>query len=155
MIAAILIIVLILLVYRYGVLFRADRFLVCTQDTDRLLAEPGETVSLSVTVTNRSFWLFPYIRVTAFFADGLEPMKEETGRRDTLAGSVSRSMMVLPHRTVTYRIPVVCRKRGRYLLRDLLMQSGDSFGLSSRTFRMEGRGEIVVIPAKEEGETFP
>ena len=155
MIAAIAVTAALLLVYMHTVLFRADRFLVCTQESERLLAEPGETIRLSVTVANRSLWLFPYVRVTAFFADGLEPVKEGSGRRSVLSGSVSRSMMILPHRTVTYRIPVICRKRGRYPLQDILMQSGDSFGLSSRTFRMEGRGEIVVIPAKEESETFP
>ena len=155
MIAFLIITAVILFLYKYNVLDRADQYLDCIQEADRKLAEPGETVTVTVTVTNRSFWLFPYVRASVYFPRAFELPAETIRDENAYQKTLSRSMMILPKGTVSFRIQAVCRKRGRYTLQDILLQSGDSLGLSVKFFRKHSDGEIVIIPEKLEENRIP
>ncbi|MBR2728149.1 MAG: DUF58 domain-containing protein [Solobacterium sp.] len=148
MIAFLIVTAGILFLYKYNVLDRADRYLDCIQEADKALVEPGETIAYTVTVVNRSFWLFPYIRASVYFPGAFELPGEEVREESSWQKTVSRSMMILPKGKVSFRLQAVCGKRGRYTLHDVLLQSGDSLGLSTKFFRRHSDGEIVVIPKK-------
>ena len=145
----------ILFLYKHYVLDRAEQYLDCTQKTDRNLAEPGETVEVTVTAVNRSWWLFPYIRASVYFPRAFELPGETLREENAYQKTLSRSMMILPKGTVSFRVQTVCTQRGRYTLQDILLQSGDSLGFSTKFFRKHSDGEIVIIPKKLAKDRIP
>ncbi len=154
MIIALITAVILLFLYRHLVLEKAGDHLSCTQELNRKLVEPDETFVMRIRVINRSFWIFPYVRTIVY----LPQVFEVTGMRaETLSfqKTVTRSMMILPRQTVSYDIKLSCPQRGRYVIRDMMIRTGDSFGLSSKLFRMESVGEIVVIPRRDENGSLP
>lgn len=112
------------------------------RSVDPPVADPGEAVTVAVTVTLRS--RFPVVAGT---------WRDRVG-----SGLTAAARGDLPPlrqgRSFTVRYEVVGRRRGGHDLGPLTVVVGDAFGLTSRLVRVPGHDRVVVLPSRtplEEG----
>ena len=116
-----------------------------TLDSDR--AFPGDTVTLSLTVTNRKPLPAPSFRIDEELADHVVPR----GHRSTIDGTSGRRILHLtgslrPYERMTWKIPLECEARGAHSIGPATMRSGDPFGFFSSRTDATSNLELLVYP---------
>ncbi len=112
------------------------------------VTEPDEALELTLTIQNRSWFFFPFLRYQDLLPEGLEV---EVDRGHIREGAQGRSYLtgttwLLPHQKVEKTVRIVPRQRGCYVFGDLTVYSGDFLGIRQRAHSLERRLELVVYP---------
>jgi len=103
----------------------------------------GESVSVSVTVTNRRGWPIPWLFI-----------EDEFPRDFPLTGTPSRLSVLMPGRSLTLEYSLTCPRRGYHRIGPLVLESGDLFGLQRRFITSGERHYISVLPTVAYIDTF-
>ncbi len=112
------------------------------------VAEPGEPFQVQVTLENQSRQFIPFLRVCENFGEGFFLIGDETERDSLGVCRVQFTTWLRPKQRLTRGIPVAISKRGRYVLREFQLYSGDFLGLHER-MKTSGRFNEVVVAPKE------
>jgi uncharacterized protein (DUF58 family) len=113
-----------------------------TLEPRRLIA--GETVTLTVRVTNRKPLPVPWMDLRVDIPEGIKGAATESGLPAT---SVSASFAPRARERVTLRFPLTVAKRGAYVVGPLRTRSGDWLGFVQEERDLPLALEIVAHPA--------
>lgn len=100
---------------------------------ESLLAEPEEPVKLVFEVKNKSRRFFPYAAIES----KLPFAREE---------AVNFTFWLAPRQTLNRQFPVTIDRRGRYVVEEMKLKTGDFLGLKEHTKVCGSYREIVVPP---------
>ena len=117
---------------------------------DQQLLEPGEPFHLEVTLKNKSRRIIPFLRVEENFADAMTPQLFTTTQTARGSHHVEFTAWLRPGQTAVYKIPLTISKRGRYVLQQFQLYSGDFLGLKEQVRFCGTFHEVVAVP-----EEFP
>ena len=115
---------------------------------DKLLVEPDEIFHLRVTLRNGTRRFIPFLRVR----ERLEaPLRPEAGKgkvmpKDRGATLVEVTTWLRPRQQVTCEIPVALTRRGRYVLQEFALCTGDFLGLHEQEKRCGRFREVIAAP---------
>ncbi len=116
---------------------------------DKSLVEPGETVTWSATVENRSRIPIPFVRLVMRFPGHAQLMghKPQTALRGRLIPSfyVDEKLSLRPRQSASRQVQFSFSKRGYYSFGDYTLTCGDLLGFRESAKRGQGTS-IVVIP---------
>ncbi len=115
----------------------------CERSVDRDTVQQGDTVNVTITVTNRRGWPIPWI----YFEDYHPADCPREGEHARLA-------ILMPGNSITLTYRLTLPRRGYHRLGPLLMESGDVFGLQKRFRTGERRDYVSVLPTIAYIETF-
>lgn len=120
------------------------------------LAEPGEVVELTVTLTNRSRHFIPYLRVNVRLPQGMTTPLEEKRLHLKLLGleELATTTWLAPMQQLKLRFPVRAERRGRYLIDRLILSDGDFVGLREYNETVPFFVELVVAPKAAPGRAL-
>jgi uncharacterized protein (DUF58 family) len=104
---------------------------------------PGDTVNLTLHVSNRKLLPLPWIQVDDYLPPGLTASSQGLTPEN---GHLSRRASLLWYRSVRWTCPVECSRRGFYPFGPLKTTSGDIFGLYSRSLAWDTGDHIIVYP---------
>ena len=107
----------------------------CERSVTPVQLRQGESVEVSVTVTNARGWPIPWI----FVEDQYPPDFSRVGTHSRLA-------ILMPGRSLTLKYQLTCPRRGYHRIGPVLMESGDLFGLQRRFKTATQRDYISVLP---------
>lgn len=115
---------------------------------DKLLVEPDETFRIKVTLRNGTRRFIPFLRVRERLEEPLRPREEKARTADRRNGGslVELTTWLRPRQQLTCDIPVVLARRGRYVLQNFTLCSGDFLGLREREKRCGRFREVVAAP---------
>ena len=132
--------VMALLLQRAAVARGAEGLRVSHRSGQRLV-EIGESFPLEVTVENPQRRFVPFLRVVEIQRFPMEGAVEKDGiyRRDF-------SLWLRPRQRLTRSICATLPQRGRYVLWDLSLYSGDFLGLEEKKLRCGGFAEVIAAP---------
>lgn len=116
---------------------------------NKQIVEPDETFAIDVTIRNKGRGFIPFLRVKERLDTAFEP-KDGKYRVSMEQGGlkyVDFTTWLRPRQCLEYSIPATITKRGRYVLRDMIVYNGDFLGLheESRTF---GHFNEIVVPPR-------
>jgi uncharacterized protein (DUF58 family) len=116
-----------------------------TVSEDRVFA--GETVELKVRLVNRKVLPLPWVQLSHIVPDQLEiqgaiPESGRSNNRRILGYNTS----LFWYSAVSWRHTLLCRKRGYYDLGNLIVTSGDIFGLYPRSSTYVSNDAVIVYP---------
>lgn len=115
----------------------------CRRSLSQTRVFPGDTVNLTLHVSNRKPLPLPWIQVD----DRLPPGLAVKAKASILEnGNISRRAALLWYRSVRWTCPVECSRRGFYPFGPLETTSGDIFGLYARSLAWNTRESIIVYP---------
>ena len=120
---------------------------------DTLLAEPGQPVTLSSTVENRSRMPILYVQLLEYLPAAATLLEDEAWmaehvRARPLEVCVEDASSLLPRRRRTSRTRFSLPQRGWYRLGGVTLSAGDFLGLRESLRREAATGEVVVIPSR-------
>lgn len=115
---------------------------------DVQLAEIDQPFHVVVTLANQSRRFVPFLRVSETFSDGVRPVHAEEGDGRRGNYHVDITTWLRPRQRVAREIPVVISKRGRYILREFKLATGDFLGLNEKSKTCGRFREMVVPPAE-------
>lgn len=115
---------------------------------DVQLAEIDQPFHIVVKLANQSRRFVPFLRVSESFRDGLRPLAEGVSPNNRGAYYLDFTTWLRPRQKMTKEIPTVISCRGRYMLREFQLSTGDFLGLKEQT-KSCGRYHEVVVPPKE------
>lgn len=123
---------------------------------DRLLAEPGETITWYATVENHSKLPVLFSRLQLHFPGEAsflaQPQWIQSHCRQTLyKWHVEERLQVRSRRSVTKRVSVSLPARGLYEVGSYRLSAGDLLGFRE-AFREGPGGQVVVIPEKSRNQ---
>ena len=101
---------------------------------ESLLAEPEEPTTLIFEVKNKSRRFFPYVAI-----ENKLPFAQEEG--------VNFTFWLGPRQKLTRQFPVTVPRRGRYVVEEMKLKTGDFLGLKEHT-KVCGRYREIVVPPK-------
>lgn len=110
------------------------------------VAEPGESFCIRVTLKNRSRRFVPFLRVCELFDEGIDPVDRDPDRDSLGVCRMEFTTWLRPRQSLTREIPVVSSRRGRYVLRQFQLYSGDFLGLHEQMKDCGQFNEVVVAP---------
>ena len=112
------------------------------------VAEPGQIFYLNISLTNTGRWYLPFLRASLYLPGGIEPQDlEHCEQKSGDSGcTVSYSTWLRPHQKMEFRLPVIIRERGRYVLSPLTVYGGDFLGLNEQVRRLDRFNEVVIAP---------
>ncbi len=116
-----------------------------TFDETRLFA--GETVGLTVELTNRKPLPLLWLRADDRFPQSLPPTERSllpSGLPET--GLLSHVAALLWFERVQWRYHIPCPQRGHYFFGPVQLRSGDLFGLFESERVLEGTTRVIVYP---------
>ena len=113
---------------------------------DVQVVEPDETFHIRVSLKNKSRRFVPFLRVCERFEEGVEPLEEAASRDVRGACSVEFTTWLRPRQGLTREIPAVIHQRGRYVLPQFQLHSGDFLGLNEEAKTCGRFNEVVVAP---------
>lgn len=119
-------------------------------DWDRLLAEPNQPITQSVTLENHSRLAIPFVRLVLSFPGEARPVADaawcKSHRRETLlAWNAEYRMTLRGRRSMTRSVTVSIPNRGLYKMGAYHLSAGDLLGF--REAKCHGNGQkIVVMP---------
>lgn len=113
-----------------------------------ILAEPGQRVTWSGTVENRSLLPVPFVRLRETFPEESEPLGDERWIRSHCQKTVYRwsleeRMALGPRQSCTRTVDISFRKRGEYPLGSYRVAAGDLLGIGEAS--VSGDGDTIVI----------
>lgn len=114
-------------------------------DTNRAL--PGDTVILSISVTNRKPLPTSSLRIDEAVDETIVPV----GYRSTLSGGTGKRIVHLtghlrPYEKQTWTVPLHCAKRGSHPVGPASLRSGDPFGFFAARSDAADNLELLVYP---------
>lgn len=113
---------------------------------DVSVVEPEEQFHVEVSLRNKSRRIIPFLKVCENFVSGIDPVGCE-GTRDVLdVCRVEFSTWLRPRQSLKRSIPVSAAARGRYVLREFNLSTGDFLGLREETKVCGSFREVVVAP---------
>ncbi len=115
---------------------------------DLPVAEPDEPFHVVITLKNKSRQVIPFLRVCEDFEAGLEPIGYEKTKDSRDVSHVEFTTWLRPRQSLTRSVPVSAAVRGRYVLREFHLYSGDFLGLHEQS-RTCGRFREVVVAPRE------
>lgn len=115
---------------------------------DVSVAEPDEPFQVEVTLVNKSRRVIPFLRISENFESGIEPVGVEAPRDGRDVCHVQFTTWLRPWQRLKRSIPVSIAARGRYVLREFHLYTGDFLGLHEQSMTC-GRFREVVVPPKE------
>ena len=113
---------------------------------DLQVAEPGEPFHVEITLENKSRRVIPFLRVRETFDPGIEPVGCEVSRDGRGAARVGFTAWLRPRQSLKRSIPVSIEARGRYVLREFHLNTGDFLGLHEQSVTCGRFREVVVAP---------
>ena len=116
--------------------------------TDRVVVEPGEPFTWTMTIENRKRMMVPYLEIREQVPQGL--CFAETGEPvETREGAGFRSVLYLAGQQRTeLKRQVILSRRGRYFFRGSRLEAGDFLGLKTVSDSHAELAELVVKPKR-------
>lgn len=115
-------------------------------DTDIILAEPGEKITWTITVHNRSRLPIPFVRLMISFPFEATLHSERShSLRRTDVGYVEEKFSIRPRRSVTRQVNFSISKRGNYSYAKFQISSGDLLGFKE-TYKDGAPENVVIMP---------
>lgn len=119
---------------------------------DIQVAEPGQPFHVEITLKNKSRRVIPFLRVCEDFEAGVDPVGYEVPRDSRDVCHVGFTTWLRPRQSLKRAIPVTAASRGRYVLRQFHLYSGDFLGLQEQSATCGRFHEVVVAPREIEME---
>lgn len=123
---------------------------------DKLLAEPGEEITMTSTVKNYGRLPLFYVRLAEYFIREVrvDPEKKQRGKYNRSGEyRTDTSFMLLPYRQYRSNLTFSLPGRGIYELGHYYLQNGDYLGVSAYVHSGELDRRIVIMPDRcENGE---
>ena len=148
-------IVLLVVVLGFAILERkwsayALRSLVLYTSWNRLLAEPGQPVTQSVTVENHSRLAIPFVRLVLSYPDGAKSAadnrwQKQHYRSNILSWNVEYRTTLRGRRSITRQVSMTFDSRGVYCAGGYHLSAGDLLGFRESKCHGDGKS-IVVMP---------
>lgn len=113
---------------------------------DVQVVEPGEPFHVRVSLKNKSRRFVPFLRVCERFEEGIEPLDCEVSRDVRGACHIEFTTWLRPRQSLTRQVPAVIHRRGRYLLPQFQLYSGDFLGLNEQMKTCGRFNEVVAAP---------
>lgn len=113
---------------------------------DVQVVEPGESFHVRVSLKNKSRRFVPFLRVCERFEEGIEPLDCEASRDVRGACHVEFTTWLRPRQSLTREVPAVIHRRGRYVLPQFQLYSGDFLGLNEQMKTCGRFNEVVAAP---------
>ena len=115
---------------------------------EETVADPGQTFYLNLSLTNTGRRYLPFLRVSLFLQEEIQPMDRThcTESRAQGGSAVSYSTWLRPHQRMEFRLPVQISRRGRYVFRPMNVYGGDFLGLSEQSRQLDRFREVVIAP---------
>lgn len=110
---------------------------------DCLRSFPGETLACTVSLANRKPLPLPWVQLEWALPPEIRPQAPEA---ETDSPGVRRSAALLGYRRMSWKVNLATARRGFYPLGPLWLQSGDMFGLFTRTRTIELPEALIVYP---------
>lgn len=117
--------------------------------------EIGEEFNISIIIENRKLLPVTFFQVTEIFPAEMQYKYENNVKRLNELVYHTTTMMILPFQRIRRNYTVKFNKRGKYLLRDVILTAGDLIGLNTAEKQIQLGQEIVVYPKSYDidGET--
>lgn len=118
---------------------------------DRLLAEPGQEITMTSTVKNFGRLPLFYVRLAEFFTREVrvDPKAKQRGRYNRSGEyRTDTSFILMPYRQYTATLRFSLPHRGVYELGHYYLQNGDYLGVSAHVHSGELDRKIVVMPER-------
>lgn len=113
---------------------------------DVQVVEPDESFRIRVTLRNKSRRFVPFLRVSEGFKEGFDLPDCEASRDSRGVCCVEFTTWLRPRQSLTHSIPVSIHARGRYILREFQLYTGDFLGLHEQMKTCGRFHEVVVAP---------
>lgn len=113
---------------------------------NKQVVDPGELFHVRVSLKNKSRRFVPFLRVYERFEEGIEPLECEVSQDVRGACHVEFTTWLRPRQSLTREIPAVIHRRGRYVLPQFQLYSGDFLGLNEQMKTYGRFHEVVVAP---------
>lgn len=113
---------------------------------DVSVAEPGEVFHVEIALKNKSRRVIPFLRVCENFEAGIEPVGCGTPRDGRDMCRVEFTTWLRPRQSLKRAIPVSASARGRYVLHEFHLFTGDFLGLNEQSMACGRFREVVVAP---------
>lgn len=150
MILFIFLFILLVLLLQKKLTENAPDYITADHRPDKKLVEPKELFHLEVTLQNKSRQLIPFLRVEENFADAMTPQLSTATQTARRSHHVEFTAWIRPRQAAVYKIPLTISKRGRYVLQQFQLYSGDFLGLKEQVRSCGTFHEVVAVP-----EEFP
>ena len=147
------IIVLMVVVLGFALLERrwaeyALKSLVLHTSWDHTLAEPGKTITQSVTVENHSRLAIPFVRVVLGYPDDAKPASDKNFqkrhyRNNILSWNAEYRLTLRGRRSITKQVAMTFNQRGVYQAGNYHLSAGDLLGF--REAKCHGDGKSIVV----------
>lgn len=126
-------------------------------EADRTIAEPGEIVTWSGTVENRSRLPIPFVRLMETFPVHAKVSAEKAWEESHCSHSVAQwfveeKMSLRPRRSCTRTVKFSFSQRGLYQIGGYRLSAGDLLGFKEATKYGQAK-EIVIIPERSKQQT--
>ncbi|MCD7812571.1 MAG: DUF58 domain-containing protein [Lachnospiraceae bacterium] len=132
---------------KYSLKHVLDQVTFCTS-LDRVVVEPGEAFSWSITIRNGKRMMVPYLRLRELVPEGLVFTDGSGKVGDKWCSWLVSTLYLGRHQKVVLNREVSIPKRGRYFFRGVSVDAGDFLGLRSVTDTYPELREIVVKPQR-------
>lgn len=119
---------------------------------DVQVVEPDETFRLRVTLTNKSRRIVPFLRVSEGFEESFDLPGCDAPRDSRGVCRVEFTAWLRPRQGLTRTIPLSIHARGRYVLREFQLYTGDFLGLREQMKTCGRFNEVVVAPREVHSE---
>lgn len=142
---ALFVIVLLLQNYSGG---RSLKELEASHKPDKVLVEPEEKFHIILRLENHSRFLLSFLRYSARIPQEMTVYVDEKKCHVDPRGEkfITGTIWLGPYQTLERKIPVSLAKRGRYLMRDMTVFSGDFLGFDENFHSYDSYREMVVYP---------
>lgn len=133
------------------------KHVVISYDLDMLMAEPGEQITVSYTVTNTGRFPIFYLGVSFSFEGGISILEDEKWTekhvtRSFTGISVDNSYFLPGGKTVRGRFRIALQKRGIYRMGRCYLEAGDLLGLNVSVSSTEGNRTIICTAPMAESD---
>ena len=112
------------------------------------VAEPGEAFHVEITLKNKSRRVIPFLRLRMNFGDGVVPSGYDAPEESSDVCHVEFTTWLRARQSLKRSVPVSVAARGRYVLREFYLYTGDFLGLHEQS-KTCGRFREVVVAPKE------
>jgi uncharacterized protein (DUF58 family) len=107
----------------------------------------GDTITLSLSISNRKILPLPWVLVQEETPQGLTFLKGKLSSSHKVNREVLSNFLSLSwYHRLTRRYPVQCLKRGIYFFGPATVSSGDPFGFFRKKMELEGHTGLIVYP---------
>ena len=113
---------------------------------DTQIVEPDEPFHIQVLLKNKSRRIIPFLRVRESFEQGIDPIGCSEPRDGRGVCHVGFTTWLRSRQSLKRSIPVSVSARGRYVLREFQLSTGDFLGLQEQSKTCGRFHEVVAAP---------